>query len=414
MAGLAGMCSGVGQCRQRLVGAMCPSYRATGEERDTTRARANALRLALSNRDLIEGLDDPVLADVLDLCLSCKACKTECPTGVDLGRLKAEYLSYRNQKVGVPPRSRMVADAVRMAKWGSRLAPVSNWIARSRPARVYLEKRYGFDRRVPVPPYARRTFRKWFRKHRRSARPTPPTRGRAVYFCDTWTNHYTPEVGIAAVRLLEAAGYEVVVPETECCGRPFLSKGLLAEVQGMAERNVGRLIAYADRDIPIIGSEPSCVSTLVDEYPQLVRSSEARRVAALCETGESFFASLLRAEPDALRFNARQLSVLYHGHCHQKALFGTAAAVELLARPPGYAASEIPSGCCGMAGSFGLEVEHYEVARAVGEDVLFPAVRARGDAEVAVSGFSCRHQIEHHTGTRARHLLEYLADALET
>ncbi len=413
MAGLAGMCSGVGQCRQRLVGTMCPSYRATGDERDTTRARANALRLALSNRNLIRGLDDPVIGEVLDLCLSCKACKTECPTGVDIAKLKAEYLSYRNQTVGADKRSRMVADSIRVAKWGSRLAPLSNWVLRSRPARILMERLYGFDRRVPLPRYVRRTFRHWMRRHVRSTAPRHAARGPIVYFCDTWTNHHTPNVGIAVVRLLEAAGFRVIVPETECCGRPLISKGFLAEAQGMAERNIARLLEFADVNTPIVGSEPSCVSTLVDEYPQFVRSLDARRVAACTQTVECFLAKLLADEPNTLRFNQSELTLLYHGHCHQKALFGTADAMALLGAVPGYDAREIPSGCCGMAGVFGHEVEHYDVAKAVGEDVLFPAVRGRGDAQIAVSGFSCRHQVEHHTGATARHLLEYLADALE-
>jgi Fe-S oxidoreductase len=414
MGGLAAMCSGVGQCRQRLVGTMCPSYRATGDEKDSTRARANALRLALSNRGLIDGLDDPVIGEVLDLCLSCKACKTECPTGTDVAKLKAEYLSYRNQKLGVPARSRMVADSVRLAKWGSRFAPVSNWIGQSWPARVLMEKLYGFDRRIPMPAYARRTFRHWFRRHRargRNDRPAP--RGRIVYFCDTWTNYYTPAVGAAVVKLLEAAGFSVAVPETECCGRPLISKGLLAEVKGMAERNVARLVEFADLGVPIVGSEPSCVSTLVDEYPQFVRTPDARNVAAGTHTVENFLARLLEQEPQAIRFRTESLEVLYHGHCHQKALFGTDAAVQLLQSVPGLEGKEIPSGCCGMAGSFGYEVEHYDVGKAVGEDVLFPAVRARGRAGIAVSGFSCRHQIEHHTGAPVRHLLEFLADAVD-
>jgi len=412
MAGLAGMCSGVGQCRQRLVGTMCPSYRATGEEMHSTRARANALRIALSNRGLIDGLDDPVIGEVLDLCLSCKACKTECPTGTDIAKLKAEYLSYRNQKVGVPARSRMVANSIHLAKWGSRFAPISNWVARSWPARVLFEKLYGFDRRIPMPAYARRTFRHWWRRHVKTVNNRPAPRGRIVYFSDTWTNYYTPAVGIAVVKLLEAAGFSVVVPETECCGRPLISKGLLAEVKGMAERNVARLTPFADLGIPIVGSEPSCVSTLVDEYPQFVRTADARNVAKCTHMVENFLANLLEKEPQAIRFRTQSLQVLYHGHCHQKALFGTANAVRLLKSVPGLDGKEIPSGCCGMAGSFGHEVDHYDVAKAVGEDVLFPTVRARGDAKIAVSGFSCRHQIEHHTGTPVRHLLEYLADAV--
>ncbi|MCK4341240.1 MAG: FAD-binding protein [Phycisphaerae bacterium] len=412
LAGLAGMCSGIGQCRQRLSGTMCPSYRATGDERDTPRARANALRIALSQRELLAGLDDPALAEVMELCLSCKACKSECPTGVDVTSLKAEWLSHRNRREGVPKRSRLVAASARLARWGCRFAPVSNWIMQSRPLRAFMEHRYGLDRRMPPPKFARQTFRQWFRKHKRAVHGRETPRGPIVYFVDTWTNYYVPSVGRAVVALLEAAGFEVEVPRTECCGRPLLSKGLLDEVQALAEHNVSCLMRFAGTGTPIVGSEPSCVSTLVDEYPSLLRSAEARAVAAATQTVASFLAKLLEREPEALRFNASKRKILYHGHCHTKALFGTAAAISLLSAPPGFEVGEIPSGCCGMAGSFGHEVEHYDVAQAIGEEVLFPAVRGRGDAEIAVSGFSCRHQIEHHTGVRAKHLLEYLADEL--
>jgi len=412
MAGLAQMCSGVGQCRKQMEGTMCPSYIATGDERHTTRARANALRIALSNRGLLEGLADARLDEVMDLCLSCKACRTECPTGVDLARLKAEWLAYRNRRLGVPRRSRLVADTPRLAVWGSRFAPLSNWVMRSAPVRTFLERRYGLDRRVPPPRFVRRTFRAWFDRRRRRADKRPGPRGRVAYFVDCWTNHYRPEVGIAAVRLLEAAGYEVLAPRLQCCGRPMLSKGLLAEATENARANIKRLAFFGDARVPIVGTEPSCILTLVDEYPQLVRTSDAGRVAGMAMTVETLLARVLREDPAAIRFTELEKRILYHGHCHQKALVGTADALELLNAPPCYSATEIPSGCCGMAGSFGHEAEHYEVARAIGEERLFPAVRARGDAEIAVEGFSCREQVDHHTDASCRHVVEVLADAL--
>ncbi len=412
MAGLAEMCSGLGQCRQRLVGTMCPSYMATGDETHTTRARANALRAALSNRGLLDGLADPALDEVMDLCLACKACKTECQTGVDLARLKAEWLHHRNERQGVPRRSRLIAASVHQAAWGSRLAPLSNWLMQSRAVRVLLEHWYGLDRRVPPPRFARTTFRQWFARHRRVQAPPGP-RPPVVYFVDTWTNFYLPQVGQAAVRVLEALGYEVLAPPTGCCGRPLISKGLLKDARALCERNTAVLAPYALDGVPIVGTEPSCVSTLLDELPQLVRKPEARRIAAAAQTIEQFVARALAERPDALRFRAGAAPLLYHGHCHQKALLGTADAVQVLAACTGGQAREINSGCCGMAGSFGHEVEHYDVARAVGEQRLFPAIRARGAAQIAISGFSCRHHVEHHTGVPARHVVEYLADALE-
>ncbi len=413
MAGLAGMCSGVGQCRQRLVGSMCPSYMATGDETHTTRARANALRIALSNRDMLDGLSDPALDEVFDLCLSCKACKTECPTGTDIAKLKSEWQSAKHRREGVPRRSRFIADSVGLAKWGSRFAPLSNWIIRSAPVRRFLEKRYGFDRRIPPPRFVRQTFRHWFEGHRNASSESKKNGQQCVVlFVDTWTNHHTPQVGMAAVKVLESLGYRVLCPETSCCGRPMISKGLLAEAQLLASKNVDSLANFAHQGIPILGVEPSCVSALTDELPQLVRNKAANRIASSAMMLESFVAKLIEDEPDRLRFREGAIeSIRYHGHCHQKALYGTEDAIAALQTVCGDA-TEINSGCCGMAGSFGHEVEHYDVAQAVGEQRLFPAIRESGDASIAVSGFSCRCQIRHHTDAKPRHVVEYLADAI--
>ena len=412
MAGLAGMCSGVGQCRQRLVGTMCPSYIATHDEKHTTRARANALRVALSNRGLLDGLDDPHLAEVMDLCLSCKACKTECPTGVDMARLKSEYLSRRNRMLGVTPGARLVAELPRLAKLASWFPRTCNLFAQSRPVRALVERRAGFDRRIPLPRFAHRTFRAWYRRHTKKASPRHAPRGPVIYFVDTWADYFAPQVGIAAVKLLERAGYEVLCPDTVCCGRPAISKGLLSEAQQLAEENVLKLARLTRSGTPVVGTEPSCILTLVDEYPQLVRNQAARRIASQSMMIETFLRRLLDTDPDALGVPRDKPKVLYHAHCHQKALVGSDDAVALLRRFGLEGSSEIDSGCCGMAGAFGHEKDHYDVARAVGEERLFPAVRGRGDADIAISGFSCRHQIEHHTGVPVKHLIEYLAEAL--
>ncbi|GJM25546.1 MAG: oxidoreductase [Phycisphaerae bacterium] len=413
MAGLAGMCSGVGQCRQRLVGAMCPSYQATGDETHTTRGRANALRIALSNREILVGLADPALEEVFDLCLSCKACKTECPTGTDIAKLKAEWMSAKHRREGVPRRSRLVADSVGLAKWGSRFAPISNWVIRNGLVRRVLEKRYGLDRRIPPPKFVRQTFRKWFERHRSAKDVESKTvQPSIVLFVDTWTNHHTPQVGIAAVKVLESLGYKVFCPETSCCGRPMISKGLLAEAQLLASQNVDALANYAHQGIPIVGLEPSCVSALTDELPQFVRNKAANRIAANTMMLESFIGKLIEDDPDRVRFREGAIAAIrYHGHCHQKALYGTDDAMAVL-KAVCDDASEINSGCCGMAGSFGHEVEHYDVAKDVGEQRLFPAIRERNNAAIAISGFSCRCQIEHHTGVHPKHVIEFLADAI--
>lgn len=416
MGGLAEMCSGIGECRKRLVGTMCPSYMATGDEKHTTRARANALRAALSNRDVLEGLSDPALEEVFDLCLSCKACKTECPTGTDMAKLKSEWLHWRNKRKGVPRRSRLIARSIELAAWGSRFAPIANLLSQSRIGRAFLEHFYGLDRRVPMPKYASETFRDWFARHRPEYAARRGSAGderpQVVYFVDTWVNHYTPQVGQACVKVLEALGCDVVVPETVCCGRPLISKGLLDEARALAEANVAILGPYAERGVPILGTEPSCVSVLLDELPQFVRTPAARRIAEAAGTVECYVARRLAEDAGALRFRRGQPEVIYHGHCHQKAITGTADAMRLLRACTHGRASEIDSGCCGMAGAFGHEVEHYEVAKAVGEQRLFPAIRNREGAAVAISGFSCRHHIEHHTHVRPRHVIEYVADAL--
>jgi len=229
-----------------------------------------------------------------------------------------------------------------------------------------------------------------------------------IYFVDTWTNHFVPQVGVAAVRLLEAAGFEVLCPPTVCCGRPAISHGLLGEARQLAETNIRILARVSRPNVPIVGTEPSCIATLVDEYPELIPHNGAKRVAAQTLNIDSFLLRVLEDDPDALTFRTPERGLLYHAHCHQKALFGSEDAVELMKRVYGEKASQIDSGCCGMAGSFGYEVEHYETAKAVGGERLFPAIRNRADADVAISGFSCRHQIEHHTNVRPKHLVEYL------
>jgi len=412
VAGLAGMCSGVGQCRQRLVGVMCPSYMATGNEMHTTRARANALRLALSNRSLLSGLDDPHLAEVMDLCIGCKACKTECPTGVDMAKLKAEYLSHRHLVHGASSRARFIAELPQRLGYASWMPSLANLLSGAKPVRRIMERRLGLDGRVAPPALARRTFRNWFRRHSAKNVSSPKPRGQVFYVVDTWTNYFTPQVGVAAVRLLEHAGFRVDCPRTLCCGRPAISQGLLSDARQLAEINIHRLGNLVPPGVPIVGTEPSCLFTFVDEYPQLVRNGGARRIAAQCMLLGTLLHRVMDEQPDAFAFKETDASVLYHGHCHEKAMVGTGEAVSLLQRAFGERAKEINSGCCGMAGSFGHEVEHYEIARAMGEQRLFPAVRARGAADIAVSGFSCRQQIGHHTDASPRHVLEHLADLL--
>ncbi|HWL95001.1 MAG TPA: FAD-linked oxidase C-terminal domain-containing protein [Phycisphaerae bacterium] len=412
MAGMAEMCSGVGQCRQKLVGTMCPSYMATGDERHTTRSRANALRMALSNRDAIRGLDDPALDDVMDLCISCKACKSECPTGVDMAKLKAEWQWQKIRREGVPLRSRIVANVHRLARLGSLWPGLANALAQNGLMRVLADRLTGFDPRVPPPRFAPMTFRDWFK--RRNRKPARDEAGKSViYFVDTWTNFFTPQVGIAAVQILESLGLKMIVPPTTCCGRPAISKGMLGHARKLAATNIELLAQGTEQGASILTSEPSCYSAIVDEWPQLVRTESARKVAQAARPFVSFVLEAIQAS-ESLRASLRPMaeSILLHGHCHQKALYGTADALTLLRIATSGDVREINSGCCGMAGSFGHEREHVEVARLIGEQRLFPAVRQRGASGIAVTGFSCRHQIAHHAGGPSRHVMEIVADAV--
>ncbi len=415
MAGMAEMCSGVGQCRQTLTGSMCPSYVATLDETHTTRGRANALRLALSNRDVLSGMDDSALDEAMDLCISCKACQSECPTGVDMARLKSEHLSHKNMTHGVPRRARFVADMPTRLQTLSRFPRLANAVMGSVLVSALVERRYGMDRRMPPPKLAAQTFRAWFRKYSRSRSRAPEkNRGVVIYFVDTWTNYITPQVGVAAVTLLEAAGFEVHCPPTYCCGRPAISQGLLTDAKLLAEWNVARLSNTLGAEVPVISTEPSCFSALTDEYPQLIRTAQARRLASRTYLLESFLRRVLEDHPGALRFSKPLTPLMLHAHCHQKSLVGTDDSVSLLRLAFGDSVRDLDAGCCGMAGAFGHEASHYDIAQAIGESRLLPAIRACESAGVAVTGFSCRHQIEHGTNAKPRHVAEVLSGLLDT
>ena len=416
MARAAEQCNGQGACRKD-EGAMCPSFMVTGDEEHSTRGRANLLRQALNGALPLEDLGGDRLHAALDLCVECKACKSECPSGVDLAKLKYEALSYRHRLHGVPLRDRLfghIAVWSRLASALGPLIPLVNATMNFAPLRAWMEQRLGIARERPLPRFARVPFRRWW-----SQRVTPSHathRGEAVLFDDTFTRYYHPEVGQAAVAVMEALGYAVTVVERlGCCGRPLISKGQLSEARVWARRNVALLAPYAARGVPIIGTEPSCLLALRDEYPDLLRSAESRAVAGQALLLDELIARLAAEDPtvrDCFGGAGARRAVL-HGHCHQKAIAGMDGTLAALGLIPGLAASLVDSACCGMAGSFGFEAEHYEVSRAMGARTLFPAVQAAPpDAEVLVTGVSCRQQIAHFTGRRPRHVAELLAEAL--
>ncbi|HEV8437166.1 MAG TPA: FAD-linked oxidase C-terminal domain-containing protein [Methylomirabilota bacterium] len=404
------MCNGVGVCRKKLEGTMCPSYMVTRDEEHTTRGRANALRAVLSGKVPAADFAGKRLYEVMDLCLECKGCKAECPSNVDMAKLKYEFLNHYHSVNGLPLRNRLFGRIARFSRLGSSLAPVSNWVAASWPNRLLMQWLAGIDRRRPLPPFARQTFTAWF--DGRPARADAP-RGQVVLFHDTFVTYNTPEIGQAAVELLEAAGYRVELADKKCCGRPLISKGMLAEAKSHAEWNVAQLGPWVARGVPIVGLEPSCLLTLRDEYVDLLRTEEARRVARSSFLLEEFLL-VERRRGLSLPFanGGRPRRALLHGHCHQKALVGTAPTVAALTWA-GFEVTEVDSGCCGMAGSFGFEREHYDISVALGNRRLAPAVKAAApDTEVVAPGISCRQQIQHLTGRRAKHPAEVLRDSL--
>jgi FAD/FMN-containing dehydrogenase/Fe-S oxidoreductase len=399
------MCSGMGECRKKLDGTMCPSYMGTLDEEHSTRGRANALRNAIAGRAPEQEFTGKRLYEVMDLCLECKACKAECPSNVDMAKLKYEFLDHYHRANGLPLRNRMFGGIERLNRIGSSLAPVSNWIANSSVNRWLMEIFGGIDRRRPLPQFAGETFEDWFGKHKIEG---DGAKGDVVLFHDTFNNYNTPNVAIAATRFLEKSGYRVLLAEKKCCGRPMISKGMLSQAKENAAWNVENLVPYAEKGTAIVGLEPSCLLTLRDEYPEFIRTSAAQKVAENSFLFEEFVMRELNAGKLNLASNVHGKKALLHGHCHQKALVGTGATIEML-KAAGYEVSEVDSGCCGMAGSFGFEKEHYDLSIKIGNRRLAPAVKAAAvEMEIAAPGISCRQQIEHLSGRKAKHPAELL------
>jgi Fe-S oxidoreductase len=383
---------------------------ATLEEEHSTRGRANALRAALSGTLDADGLASRQLFEVMDLCLECKACKGECPSSVDMAKLKYEFLAQYYAIHGYPLRSRLFARIDLISRWGSAFAPISNWIAGAAPTRWLLDRVIGIEARRQMPRFTRRRFSTWFEGHHRRR----STRGPVVLFHDTYTEHSDPQIGMAATIILERAGYEVVLADGKvCCGRPMISKGFLRQAREHARHNLRVLAPLAAKGWPILGLEPSCLLTLRDDYLDLVPGSEARLVADHAFMLEEFLVGLSRTGELELPFTGTAKNILVHGHCQHKALGGTSDTVAVLNLPPNYHAVEIDSGCCGLAGSFGYEKEHYDLSMKIGEERLFAAIRAADPTvEIAAAGTSCRHQIADGTGRTARHWTELLVEAL--
>jgi FAD/FMN-containing dehydrogenase/Fe-S oxidoreductase len=403
-------CSGIGACRKTSSGTMCPSYMVTRDELHTTRGRANLLRLAMSGGlRFHDGLfDDQTLQESLDLCLQCKACKSECPSKVDMAKLKSEVLYQHYHGQTRPIGDLLLGHIYRLNPIGSATAPLTNAILRNPAFRWLMEKIVGIDRRRVLPSFARDHLRRWFGT--RKPRLETGEKGTVVLLDDCFTTYNNPEVGVAAVRVLEASGYRVELAGLECCGRPAISKGMLDRAVQLAEANVKRLLPYARAGIPILGCEPSCLVTLLDEYREFRLGTAAEEVAAAARLVDAFVGD--RSMVPDLMLKSKAASVILHGHCHQKALLGTSGTVAALRRVPELEVRELDSGCCGMAGSFGYERGHYDLSVALASRVLLPAIKADPNAQLIAPGFSCRSQVRSLAGIEARHPIEVLAEQL--
>ncbi len=412
-------CNGSGDCRKTHLsgGTMCPSFMATRNEKDTTRARANILREFLTNSKEVNRFNHKEIYEVMDLCLSCKACKSECPSNVDVAKLKAEFLQQYYDTNGVPFRSKLIANFSKAAKVGSILPGMYNYFVSNKITGHVIKKLSGFAVDRSMPLLHKSTLQSWYKKHRRNTLLTDG--GRTVYlFCDEFTNYNDTAIGIKAILLLEKLGYNVVIPKHIESGRAWLSKGLIRKGKEIANKNIALLKDIVSNQTPLIGIEPSAILTFRDEYIDLANDDQLEAAKQLSNNvfliDEFIAAEIKNGHIKAEQFTTAEKQILLHGHCQQKSLSALSHSVDILSLPKNYTVQTIASGCCGMAGSFGYEKEHYDLSMQIGELVLFPAVRNKKNDTVIVAapGTSCRHQIKDGTHTLAMHPVEILFDAL--
>lgn len=411
---LAEKCNGSGDCRKPASagGTLCPSYRATKNEKDTTRARANALREYLTNSEKDNKFNHKELYEVFELCVSCKACASECPSNVDVAALKAEFL-YQYQKAnGFSLRNKIFANNAKLNKLGSIFPSLTNFIVNQ----PLVKKGMGVAAKREVPLLAPKSFRKWYEANKPKAEKHLFINGKLYLFCDEFTNYYDVQVGIDAYELLTKLGYDVVVVDHEESARAYISKGFLEEAKIIANKNVSIFTGIVSADIPLVGIEPSAILTFRDEYLRLADDkTAAEKLSKNCMTIEEFF----KREIENSKINADQFStegkqIKIHGHCHQKSLSTVEATFAMLNVPTNNKVTIYNSGCCGMAGSFGYEAEHYDISMQMGEDTLFPKIRStEADVSIAAAGTSCRHQIFDGTSRKAQHPVTILRNCLK-
>lgn len=417
---MAEKCNGSGDCRKsyKAGGTMCPSFMASGEEKDSTRGRANILREYLTNSIPKNRFAHKEVKEVLDLCLSCKACKTECPSNVDMAMLKAEYLQRYNDKHGLPIRSWLVGNYALMNKILSRNPTFSNFLYKNRLSGRIIKEVLGFARQRDLPRLSPQTLRHWIAENPEAIWAKGDVKGSIYLFVDEFTNYQAAKIGIQAIDLITHLGYNILIKNNSESGRALLSKGMVRKTRYYARKNLRLYRDAVSEKIPLIGIEPSAILMFRDEYPKLV-GKKMQRLAEETSANTLFFDEWMAREIasgkiKSSQFTDRKRSIKWHGHCQQKALSNINDSLVTLSIPENYSAEEIHAGCCGMAGSFGFEKEHYDMSIKIGELVLFPEVRKyRAQNMIASSGISCRHQIQEGTRVQAKHPIELLHDALK-
>lgn len=410
-------CNGTADCRKsvKIGGTMCPSFMATGDEDKTTRARANLVREFMSKEG--DPWDHPEVYEILDLCLGCKGCKAECPAGVDIAKIKSEFLQHWYDRHGIPLRTRLIAYISVINKMGTLVPSVFNFVLKNKITSGILKRVTGFASERSIPLLYSTTLRKWIRRNLNDLNPVNP-KSSVCLFVDEFTNYNDTEIGITIIKLLTSLNYKVVVAEHGVSARTFLSKGLIRTARKTIRKNIVALSSQINEQIPLVGIEPSAILGFRDEYPELAGSE--LKEASLKIAGNSFMIDEFIANEykagriDRSLFSEEKVNILLHGHCQQKAIISTTCTKEMLSIPINYKVAEIPSGCCGMAGSFGYEKEHFELSNKIGELVLFPEIRkSDNNTIITAPGTSCRHHIKDGTGRIALHPAVVLYEALK-
>jgi Fe-S oxidoreductase len=397
-----------------MGGTMCPSYQASKNENQTTRARANVLREFLTRSTKTNPFDQQEIYEVMDLCLSCKACKSECPSSVDVAKLKAEFLQHYYDENGVPFRTKLIANIAKINAFGILFRPITNFFMGNKLTSSIIKASIGFAPQRSMPLLSKITLNKYVK----TLKNIEGKNGTVYLFNDEFTNFNDSDIGITAIRLLNKLGYKVIVPKHKESGRAYMSKGLLRKAKTLAIENVNLLKDKISEETPLIGIEPSAILSFRDEYPDLVGDQLKASAKALSKNvlmiDEFLAAEIKKGKIKQEQFTDAEQKIKLHGHCQQKAIASTDPTKIILSFPKNYSVEEIPSGCCGMAGSFGYEKEHYDLSMKIGELVLFPSVRKTEQTTlISAPGTSCRHQIKDGTNRDVLHPISILYQALK-